>query len=106
MNRGRPRKATQRHPSRGGAEPTSKTLNIKSPNVYEKAARLADLTGATMTSAIEAALEEALARHEAEVQDKIERITALARDVKKHLPPGLTREQIDREMYDEYGLPR
>jgi hypothetical protein len=106
MNRGRPRTPTKTRPSRRGAQPPSKTLNIKSPKVYEKAARLADLTGATMTSAIETALEEALARHQAEVQAKIERILELAHEVNKHLPSGLTREEIDREMYDEYGLPR
>ena len=108
MNRGRPRTTTKQRPFRGSAEPPSKTLNIKSPKVYEKAARLADLTGATMTSAIETALEEALARHESEVQAKIDRIYALLKPFWASLPKdkhGYSREEMDRELYDEYGLP-
>jgi hypothetical protein len=102
VNRGRPRTPTKK-------QPTSKTLNIKSPKVYEKAARLADLTGGTMTSAIETALEEALARHQAEVEAKVERLYTLLRPFWASLPKdksGYGREAIDRELYDEYGLPR
>lgn len=102
MNRGRPRTPTKK-------QSTSKTLNIKSPKVYEKAARLADLTGGTMTSAIETALEEALARHQAEVEAKVERLYTLLRPFWASLPKdksGYDREAMDRELYDEYGLPR
>jgi len=108
MNRGRPRTPTKPRTSKAGAQPPSKTLNIKSPKVYEKAARLADLTGATMTSAIETALEEALARHQAEVDAKVERLYALLRPFWASLTNdkvGYDREAMDRELYDEYGLP-
>ena len=38
------------------------TLNIKNPRVYELAHELAEATGTSMTSAVEAALEESLVR--------------------------------------------
>ena len=44
------------------SRPAVPTLNIKNERVYELARRLADATGASMTSVIESALEEKLER--------------------------------------------
>lgn len=79
-------------------------MNIKNATVERLAKELAAETGETMTSAIQAALEERLERlrHDRGVAEKIRRIDeVLARS--GPTPAGLTSDHSD--LYDNDGLP-
>lgn len=85
------------------------TLNIKNERVYELARELADATGASMTSAIEKALEEKLERlrrrHEADIQARLAELDAIV----ARTAPALLDLPDDPTafLYDEQtGLPR
>ena len=79
-------------------------LNIKNEAVHRLAKEVADVTGTSMTSAIETALREKLAR----LREEQERDVRIAR-FKARLealgppPPGLTSDHTD--LYGEDGLP-
>lgn len=79
-------------------------MNIKNERVERLARELAAETGETMTSAIQAALEERLERlrQQRDVAEKIRRIDeVLARS--GPTPPGLTSDHSS--LYDDDGLP-
>lgn len=79
-------------------------MNIKNETVERLARELAAETGETMTSAIQAALEERLERlrQQRDVEEKIRRIDeVLARS--GPTPPGLTSDHS--HLYDDDGLP-
>lgn len=79
-------------------------MNIKNATVERLAKELAAETGETMTSAIQAALEERLERlrQQRDVAEKIRRIDeVLARS--GPTPPGLTSDHSG--LYDDDGLP-
>ena len=86
-------------------------LNIKRPETYELAKKLAARTGESLTDAVTKALEERLARLEAvraqDIEARLARIREIQRDVRAsfgdHMP---TLKELDDEMYDENGLPR
>ena len=79
-------------------------LNIKSEAVHKLARKVAAETGATMTAAIEAALQEKLDRlaRQRDVKARIARIRKKL-DALGPPPPGLTSDHSD--LYDEDGLP-
>ena len=79
-------------------------MNIKNPTVERLAKELAAETGESMTSAIQAALEEKLQRlrRERNVAEKIRRIDAVL-DSLPPVPPGATSDHSD--LYGEDGLP-
>jgi antitoxin VapB len=79
-------------------------MNIKNPTVERLAKELAAETGESMTSAIQAALEEKLLRlrRERDVAEKIRQIDAVL-DSLPPVPPGATSDHSD--LYDEDGLP-
>lgn len=80
-------------------------MNIKNPEVQKLARQLADETGETMTSAIQHALEERLARlHRGrDVAEKKRKIREIL-DSLPPPPPGVTSDHSD--LYDEWGLPK
>ncbi|WP_372618199.1 type II toxin-antitoxin system VapB family antitoxin [Falsiroseomonas sp.] len=80
-------------------------LNIKSDRAEELASRLAALTGESKTQVVITALEEKLARMQAERQAKIEALKALGARVRAATPPHL-RTSDHSDLYDEDGLPR
>lgn len=81
------------------------SLNIKAPRVHDLARELAERRGTTLTSAVEAALEEALAR-EGRPADRVrERLDAISRHCAGL--PRLDHRTADEILgYDERGLPR
>jgi antitoxin VapB len=79
-------------------------LNIKSAEVHQLARQVADLTGTSMTSAIEIALREKLERLDREggVEAIVERALRIARESG---PPGPDESSDHSSLYDEQGLP-
>lgn len=78
------------------------TLNIKDPEVYRLAAELAGKRGTSMTAAVRDALVDALARREAEVNARVDRMMEAAHRAASVDEPWLT----DDDLYDANGLPR
>lgn len=82
-------------------------LNIKDPEVYQMARKLADLTGRTMTEVVRQALRDRLAREERRrlkphVLEKLLEIS----DRCAALPVLDNRTEDEILGYDEYGIPR
>ena len=78
-------------------------LNIKDEALIADAKRLAEQMGTTVTAALRAAVEEKLARREAEREAKFQAIMAIAERASKLVPPGVTSDHSD--LYDENGAP-
>jgi antitoxin VapB len=81
------------------------SLNIKSRKVHDLARRLAERRGMTLTSAVEAALEEALARSGEPSGRVLERLDTISR----HCANLVRRDHRTADEilgYDERGLPR
>lgn len=89
-------------------------LNIKNERVVDVIRELAAVTGESMTSAVETAAREKLERMQAEGRYEpahlVERRARIERSVREMQriakDSGVTREQIDEDMWDEWGLPR
>jgi antitoxin VapB len=80
-------------------------LNIKNPEAHALAARVAALTGETMTEAVTTALRERLARIE-DMDTLAEEILALGRDCANRLKEPWRSADHAALLYDESGLPR
>lgn len=81
------------------------SLTIKARRVHELARRLAERRGTTLTSAVEAALEEALARGIMPEMQVAERLDAIARRCAER-PRRDHRTAEEILGYDDNGLPR
>ncbi len=86
-------------------------LNIKRPETYELAKRLAARTGESLTEAVTKALEERLARLEdmrrTNIEERMAKIRELQKDVRAYFGDRMpTLKELDDDMYDEDGLPR
>jgi antitoxin VapB len=80
-------------------------LNIKNETVERLAREIAAETGESLTSAIQHALEERLARLRSDEDFAVKK--ARVREILKRsgpTPPGLTSDHSD--LYDEWGLPK
>lgn len=78
------------------------TLNIKDPEVYVLARRLAERRHTSATGAVREALREALERDSARREGVAERLLAIGARSAAQPEPFLT----DQDLYDERGLPR
>ena len=78
-------------------------MNIKSPEAHELAAKLASLYHETLTEAVTVAIRERLAR--ASREEPIKRMKALAEEIHKLMPEGMTSENATDFLYNEEGLP-
>ena len=78
------------------------TLNIKDPEVYVLARRLAERRHTSATGAVREALREALARDAAQREGIASRLLAIGARSAARPEPFVT----DEERYDERGLPR
>jgi antitoxin VapB len=86
-------------------------LNIKRPETYELAKRLAAHTGESLTDAVTKAIEERLARLEdvrrTNIEERLAKVREITRSYREAIgEPRPTLEELDQEMYDEDGLPR
>ena len=90
-------------------------LNIKNPEVEADIRKLAELTGESLTSAVQAAVREKIARleHSESRRETLEEHLAALRPLQDALraqqlrsdDQRTARELID-ELYDEHGLPK
>lgn len=84
------------------------SLNIKNERTHELVRRLADRTGLSQTSAVEAAVQRWLDELEVEPTTRAARVDLIVRQIQV----GLTVEEraalrrASDELYDESGLPR
>jgi antitoxin VapB len=78
------------------------TLNIKDPEVYRLAHELARRRDTSMTGAVRDALTEALERTRLTPEEKVRRMTEIAKRSAAKPEPFLT----DDDLYDKWGLPR
>lgn len=92
-------------------------LNIKNPRTVELATTLAGATGETVTGAITTALEERLARvapkprfTPEEIQRRLAAVKAISAEIREDVVRRYgrvpTQEELDDEMFDEWGAPR
>lgn len=81
-------------------------LNIKSEDAYRLASELAELTGENLTTAVTEALRERLERERKarDVEDRVARVMAIARDIRARLPASVTSDHS--WLYDEDGMPK
>jgi antitoxin VapB len=81
-------------------------LNIKSEEAYGLASRLAKLTGESLTTVVTKALKAELERQQRarDVEEKVERMLALGREIRAHLRVPITSDHSC--LYDEDGFPR
>jgi antitoxin VapB len=83
-------------------------LNVKNERVSRKAHELAELTGVSITVAIEEAIDGRLAelRRRSGRHDLALRLQAIGRKCAAEAPAGWLTRDFDSELYDERGLPR
>lgn len=85
-------------------------FSIKDPETDRIVRDLARRTGLGLTDAVRVAAENELKRRGASppetVEAKVEAFLAWMRAQDYGPDTGLTREEIEAEMYDEYGVPR
>ena len=81
------------------------SLNIKSEAAHALAARVASLTGESLTQAVTTALRERLEGIE-NVDPLAEELLALGRDCAARLPAAWREVDHGALLYDEKGLPR
>lgn len=84
------------------------SLNIKNADTYRLAKQLAERTGESLTAAVTKAIRERLARIE-QAEDSpgmVERIHAIAADMRARLPADFFDAEHGELLYDEDGLPK
>jgi antitoxin VapB len=81
-------------------------LNIKGEQTYGLASRLAELTGESLTTVVTKALMAELERQQRarDVEEKVERMLALGREIRAHLRVPITSDHSC--LYDEDGFRR
>jgi antitoxin VapB len=82
------------------------SMNIKNPEAYRLAHRVAELTGETVTAAVTESLRERLARLEADDQPLAVRLLAIGRDCARRLPDDVRNVDHGDLLYGADGLPR
>ena len=80
------------------------TLNIKSPEAHELAARLAELTGESLTLAVTHSLRERLSRLQSP-GERAQALLAIGRDCARRLGEPVRSIDHGEMLYDERGLP-
>ena len=81
------------------------SLNIKNPEAHELAARLAQLTGESLTLAVTQSLRERLARLQSPAQ-RAQALLAIGRDCARRLTEPVRSIDHGEMLYDERGLPK
>ena len=81
------------------------SLNIKHPEAHAMARRIAELTGETLTEAVNRALSDRLARLE-DRDGAVEALLAIGRDCARRLKGAVKTKDHGELLYDETGLPR
>ena len=79
-------------------------LNIKNPEAHELAKELSELTGESMSTAVTTAIRERLERTRR--KGLSERLIELGRQFSSRMSEETRNFDIDKELYDENGLPK
>jgi len=79
-------------------------LNIKDAALIAKVKALAERRQTSMVEVIRQAVEDAEAREEARVAERLAAIREITRRSSRLVPPGTTSDHSD--LYDENGLPK
>lgn len=82
------------------------SLSIKNPTVLELTRELAGLLGTSQVSALELALREKLTRELAGDDARRERVRRELLELRALVGEAPSRQQIDDDLYDEWGVPR
>lgn len=83
------------------------SLHITNQETVALARRLAERTGESLTTAVTEALRERLERiDDLTPEERRRQILAIAAEWRRHRTDTRTREEIDDDMYDEWGLPK
>lgn len=83
-------------------------INIKRESTQRLAREVAEITGESMTSAIEVSLAERLERlhdGDGEVAARLARIARIAQDSARRWPRGARSGDLSADLYDNEGLP-
>lgn len=86
--------------------PYTMSLSIKNPTVLELTRELAGVLGTSQVGALEVAVREKLERELTKGDGRRERVLRDLIQLRELASGGMTRRQIDDDMYDEWGLPR
>lgn len=81
-------------------------FHVSSERVDQNVRRLAELTGQSITDAIDAAVVEKLRKLEPRKPDPnyVDDLMRMAAEIRGHLRPGVS-SSSDQDLYDENGLP-
>jgi antitoxin VapB len=79
-------------------------LNIKNPQAHELAKELSALTGESMATAVTTAIRERLDRMRR--KGLAERLAEIGRQFSSRMSEGTRTFDVDKELYDENGLPK
>ncbi len=84
------------------------SLNIKNSETHALAAELARRLDTSLTEAVTIALREKLeaTSREADVARRTEKMLRMAQEISAMMTPEQRAFDIDKELYDEMGLPR
>jgi antitoxin VapB len=83
------------------------SLNIKSKQAHQLAAKVSKLTGETLTEAVTQALRERVDRLQRQQDSSLsERLAEIGKDAAKHLKEPFRSMNPDDFLYDEKGLPK
>ncbi len=83
-------------------------LNIKSEDAYRLASKLSERTGESLTTTVTKALEERLARLEAQdsIEARLARVREITADMRARMDKPLPTSNHDWLYDDEFGLPK
>jgi antitoxin VapB len=82
------------------------SLNIKNEETHRLVRRLAELTGQSQTGAVEDAVRRRLAELDDDREARVQRILDIAREASAAMTPEDRTRDWFAELYDEDGLPR
>jgi len=82
------------------------SLNIKNEETHRMARELAQLTGESLTAAVNEAIRERLERVRANRKSMADRLMEIGKDCAAHMKEPFKSMDIDEFLYDENGLPK
>jgi antitoxin VapB len=83
------------------------SLNIKNEETHRRIRQLAQLTGETLTGAVDQSVRERMERVRRDKRtDRLQRLLKIGKDCAAHLKEPYGSISLDELLYDDKGLPR